>query len=441
MEDAIQQYLRKRADLATRPLIADPWDGVEHVIVIPALAERPNLFRTLRTVASNPREDLKRTLVICVVNNRAEPNASIEQIEDNRLTLDVLDAFVRGRKPEECREFADSGLRLGYIDTSSPGRELPPKGGVGFARKIGLDWGLAVLADQGRPKGLLFSLDADTLVEPNYIGAVCEHFVARDGWAGVIAYEHRVESSDDEAAIVCYEVFLRYYVLGLRYARSPYAFNSVGSTMVCHATAYAAVSGMNTRQAGEDFYFLQQLAKTGRVDEIETTCVHPSARASDRVPFGTGQRVRRYLSRSQDEYKVYAPETFRVLKEWLSTVAVRLSEDGPELLARARRIAEPLAVFLGEQGFGEAWRNLQANARDESQLAAQFHRWFDGFRTLKLVHYLRDHGMPECGMFEAVDELLGWVGDHRPRPDIAGIEADLDRQRVFLTLLRRQPVR
>lgn len=440
MEDAIQHYLRKRADLATRPLVADFWDGVEQVIVIPALAERPNLFHTLRTVASNPREDLKRTLIICVVNNRAEPNATPEQIENNRQTLKVLDMFVKGGSPEECREFAGSGLRLAYVDASSPGRELPPKGGVGFARKIGLDWGLAVLADQGRPKGLLFSLDADTLVEPDYIGAVCGHFAARDGWAGVIAYEHRAESSGDEAAIVCYEIFLRYYVLGLRYARSPYAFNSVGSTMVCHATAYAAVSGMNTRQAGEDFYFLQQLAKTGRVDEIETTCVHPSARASDRVPFGTGQRVRRYLSRSQDEYKVYAPESFRVLKQWLSTVAGHVGEDGPALLARARCIAQPLAVFLEEQRFGEAWRNLQANARDESQLTAQFHRWFDGFRTLKLVHFLRDHGMLECGMFEAVSELLGWVGDRRPRPDTAGIEADVDRQKTFLTLLRRQPV-
>ena len=36
--------------------------------------------------------------------------------------------------------------------------------------------------------------------------------------------------------------------------------------MTCTAKSYVATGGMNRRMAGEDFYFLQKLAKTDGVD-------------------------------------------------------------------------------------------------------------------------------------------------------------------------------
>jgi len=143
---------------------------------------------------------------------------------------------------------------------------------------------------------LLLSLDADTRVEPNYLESVRAHFADPYAWAAVIAYAHPIEGTPEEqAAIASYEILLRYHVLGLRWAGSPYAFPSIGSTIVCRAEAYVAVSGMNRRRGGEDFYFLQQLAKTGGVGFINTTTVRPSGRPSSRVPFGTGAYVRQFL--------------------------------------------------------------------------------------------------------------------------------------------------
>ena len=123
------------------------------------------------------------------------------------------------------------------------------------------------------------------------------HFSRGKAQTGIVAYEHQMPSDDIEQAAICsYEIFLRYWVLGLQYARSPYAFHSIGSTIVTTADGYLAVRGMNRREAGEDFYFLNKLAKTGPIRQIRETVVYPSARISRRVPFGTGAAVEKIVS-------------------------------------------------------------------------------------------------------------------------------------------------
>jgi len=54
--------------------------------------------------------------------------------------------------------------------------------------------------------------------------------------------------------------------------------------MICTVDSYIAVRGMNRREAGEDFYFLNKLAKLGDIGQIHATTVYPSARPSRRVP-------------------------------------------------------------------------------------------------------------------------------------------------------------
>ena len=440
------EYLHKRADLDARPLVSASCENVDQVVVIPALAEKENLFQTLETLAHNPADDLQRTLVIAVINNRPASLSEASDIKNNEETLAILDAARRGERPPELEGALQRGLRMAYIDASSPGRALSEKGGVGSARKIGLDWGLRVLSESSARPGLLLSLDADTWVESNYLGAVRASFNCPDAWAAVISYAHRLEGSPSEiAAIVCYEIFLRYHVLGLAYAGSPYAFHSIGSAMACTGEAYVAVSGMNQRQAGEDFYFLQQLAKTGRVDSISTTTVHPSPRPSRRVPFGTGQRVRRFLSSvgsssgsTADEYMLYDPRCYQVLRAWLTHIADNLPSNAGSLRDYANSLSPSLGAFLDVQDFMTVWPRLQRNARDPAQLHLQFHRWFDGFKTIKLIHYLRDHGLPLREMFSSVIALLEW--SRKPFPSAASeIREDIGLQIDLLNHLRVCP--
>ena len=433
--DRAHRFLDRRAGYFSDRLVCRDLDGIRRVVVIPVLAEEERLFKTLDSLDRNPAEELADTLVICVVNNRAEPHARPEQVADNRRTLAHLENLVHGRSPATQPRIDPGGLRLAYVDASSPGCEIGPKTGVGEGRRIGLDLGLSVLTENAEDPGLLICLDADTLVEPDYLCEVRKHFDGRDSWAAVVGYAHTLPTEPRRrASIVRYESFLRYHELGLRSARSPYAFPTIGSTMVTRCDAYVAAGGMNRRQAGEDFYFLQELAKTGGVSRIDSTTVHPSARSSDRVPFGTGATVGRHLSGADDGSTVYHPESYKILGDWLSLVVNDLDRGASELLDGAGGISPQLREFLERNRFEEIWPRLQQNSAHHAGLELQFHRWFDGFKTLKLIHFLRDHQLPVSPIFDAILRI---------EPSCSGVAGkdltdDFQAQLALLEYLRRR---
>ena len=405
--------------------------------MIPVLAEEERLFATLESLARNPPGELARTLVICVVNNRAEPFARTEWVADNQRTLGHLENLVNGRRAPIRPDLAFDRLRLGFVDASSRGLEIGPKFGVGEARRIGLDLALSVLTDNGVEGGLLCSLDADTVVEADYLANIRRHFAVTGCRSAVVDYAHTLpDDSARRIAIVRYELFLRYHELGLRLAGSPYAFPTIGSTIVTRCDAYVAAGGMNRRQAGEDFYFLQELVKTGGVGRVNSTTVHPSARSSDRVPFGTGASISRHLSGGDDGAMVYHPAGYRVIGDWLSVVEGRLDHPASDHLERAARISAQLKAFLIRNDFEETWPKIQHNSPDLDGLERQFHRWFDGFRTLKLIHHLRDNGLPRQPIFDAVRELVDRSA--RIDPGIAwdNIADDIGVQEELLDVLR-----
>ncbi len=420
MIDPLAKYLSRKASLAERPLEAGRLDGLDIVIVIPSLAESATLPVTLADLAANPRAEFERSLVIAVVNNAAACPGEVRS--DNATTL----AYLRAVKHPD--------LRLAVIDASSPGRELPQREGVGLARKIGMDWAVEILRRNGKSHGAIVSLDADTRVDGNYLPAIRAHFERPAAWAAVIGYAHPLDDADTRAAILCYELFLRYHELSLSWAGSPYGFHAIGSAMACTARAYCAVSGMNRRLAGEDFYFLQQLAKTGPISRIHGTTVHPSPRASWRVPFGTGRRVQRHLDYERDEYRLYHPESYRILRAWLEAVTGHPDIPAAGMLSKADAISPALAVFLRANDFEQAWERLQRHSSNPAQFLAQFHRWFDGFRTLKLIHHLRDIGLPDEDMFAALTRICERIGS-QTNPHVT--RANLDAQQALLEVLRK----
>jgi len=428
-----RKYLSRNRASLQRPLHAGDLAAIDQVVVIPAFAEQDFLFHTLASLSLSSPADLERTLVLCVVNNRQPPHAGPGGIENNARTLVKLAGLVGGN------ELTNDGgtLRLAYIDASSPGRELGPRMGVGAARRIGLDHALAVLVENGAVDALLLSLDADCRVESGYLTAVRRHFEWSQAHAGVVAYAHRLEGSSREiAAIVSYELFLRYHASGLAWTHSPYAYPAIGSTMVCRKEAYVAVGGMNRRQAAEDFYFLQQLQKTGGVEVITGTTVRPSARSSHRVPFGTGATVRRLLVEGVSTYAVYNPEVYPVLREWLIIVGEGLNLAAGELLSRADELFPGLRRHLDQRGFSGVWPRLQQHSKTEEQLRSQFHRWFDGLETLKLIHWLRDNGLPRQGLSNVLRRAVELWGLPCPDVDWQLFDGDLETRIDVLKQLR-----
>ncbi len=398
MKSNLDRYLATRA-------IRGPWriegcsqTGFTGTVVIPALAEGKGLFATLASLAANPPEVLARFLVLVVVNHRE--NAPDTDRENNHETL----ARLRAGSPDL------SPLQLAWIDAASAGFQMPAKdGGVGLARKIGLDLALTRLDHRSSPS-LLVSLDADTLVEATYLPAIVSHFREAETGGGVIPFCHQPGAPAERDAIERYELFLRHYVLGLALATSPYAFHTVGSAMVCTVPAYIRAGGMNTRSAGEDFYFLQQLHRTGGVSQIRGTVVHPSPRPSHRVPFGTGRTVARALAEGEETITFYRPECFTLLGQWLALVTGDPGATGLQIELQAAALSPHLAAYLGTVRFPEVWDRLQQHSRDRHSLITAFHGWFDAFKTLKLFHHLASGPYPRCAPDEVLPKLLQWAG-------------------------------
>jgi len=442
-----EKYLRTYGIFPQRPLVAASVEGIEQAVVIPALAERDSLFRTLSCIARNPSSDLQRTLVICVVNNHRPPLASDAEINDNQKTLHILQSLVfrrpaiqdlPGKTREDLQHIAGSDLRLAFINASSPGLEIPDRnGGVGTARKIGMDATLRIVDARAAGGGVICCLDADTLVGENYLSAFRTYFAKTGNSAAVSAYAH--QKSDDPkllAAICCYEIFLRSYVIGLSYAGSPYAFHSIGSTMACSAEGYADVRGMNRRWAAEDFHFLNKLAKIGKIGTITETTVFPSSRPSGRVPFGTGRRVLRFLTGGTDEYRLYDPRIFVILKEWLAVMEADPNRDPEAIFIGARRIHACLDEYLRLSRFAVDWNAIRKNCRDTGHLRRQFHVWFDGLKTLKLVHHLSRSAFPSVPMFDGLKKLIALWDRPLSRVISPGGIPKLDDQLHILEALR-----
>ncbi len=423
----IDTYLRHYATGEKWDLIANDTENISQVVVIPAYAEKEILFSTLVSIAQNSSSSLEYSFILCVINNK--DNSPSAAIKNNLETIESLETLVRKKSLRRfntdqglyslLHTLSDAKLKLGYINASSRGYEIPQNtGGVGMARKIGMDTALRLLKNSSAGRNLIISLDADTLVQNNYLSAIKNYFTRKVKTA-IVAYEHQMPVNyEEQAAICCYEIFLRYWVLGLKYAKSPWAFHSIGSTIVTSTEAYLEVRGMNKREAGEDFYFLSKLAKMSKIGYIKETCVYPSARPSARVPFGTGKRVQRFLAGAgEEEYLLYNPQIFKILAEWLHLMKNQFSCGDDEILIKTERIHPMLKSFLKDYDFIAVWSKILRNTKDEKTLTRQFNDWFDGFKTLKLINYFTKEIYPLISMYEALDRILSMSG-------ISGLKLD-----------------
>jgi glycosyltransferase involved in cell wall biosynthesis len=364
-------------------------------VVIPALAERMYLPLTIESLSNTvPADILDDTLVLVVVNNRPpELGDAVDQIElmeqtdDNAQTLKWLEDKGHNR-----------AFPLAWIDASSAGHELPHWGGVGLARKIGCDSVLAFLWASNKTIALddfiFFSLDADTIVSPDYLDTA-GHKLRKSGCTGgVISFKHQeADSPERQAAIDEYEAFLNYYVAGLRWAGSPYAFHTIGSCLCFTASGYIRANGFAARrQAGEDFYFCVEIAKTGAICEIQNTMVFPSARISRRVPFGTGKRMAEATLKGGEALLAYDFRVFVCLRELLAAVSTHADEGAARIFAELT--SPDTRGFLESRGFRDIWGRFQRQYKTRDALLAAFHRWFDGFVTLKYIHWLTEKQWP-----------------------------------------------
>ncbi|RYZ08619.1 MAG: hypothetical protein EOO73_07130 [Myxococcales bacterium] len=416
-EPAHRKYLEKYAEPEAR--FAEQLEqGYGAVLVVPLHHEEPRFLADLEPALLAASA---RPLLIAVVNGTDNATAAAHEANQRVLTELAARSFptqtltpVVG-SPASATLGRVGGYDLLLVDRATTGQRLPSDQGVGLARRIGMDIALGLHARGRVQSPWLGCTDGDARLPADYLAqnAATEprgaHGVRRV--ALTLPFWH-VPGGDAavDAATAAYELSLRYYTLGLASAGSPYAYESMGSSIVVRAEAYAEVRGFPRRQAAEDFYLLDKLAKVGAVHRPARQPIELRSRRSARVPFGTGARVGELVETGQG-LTTYHPRVFELLRVTLTALlraALSRSETRvTEELSRALEAGSVGAVSsaLDDLNALEALRETFGASPDGVVRKRRFLTWFDALRTLRFVHLVEGHaGLPRVPLLDALTE-------------------------------------
>ena len=365
-------------------------DNLEVIIAIPAFNEK-DIFLTLNSLLNNIGYNTNIEVII-VLNESEDVDANITDFHQKQLRqliswaedvnapkLSFYPIFVKGIKKKIA--------------------------GAGMARKIAMDEAFRRFEKAGNLYGIISNLDADTIVENNYLYEIEKESLKRNKIkAYSIHFEHLLSkdlSDHNKLAIISYELHLRYFINMQKQLKLPFAYQIMGSAMAVKAFAYGEAFGMNKRQAGEDFYFLQKFIKTGQFANINSTTVHPSARVSQRVPFGTGRAIYDILTLGK------TPETYN----YKSFISLRSLTDNLDIFYTDYSkgftlLDKPVSEYLQSKKFNKIYLQIKNNTKDFTGFRKRFFQWFDAFLLMKYLHYARDHYYPNIQIDIATDYLF-----------------------------------
>ncbi|MCB2194880.1 MAG: glycosyltransferase [Bacteroidetes bacterium] len=373
-------YLNKQKSFQLK-INDEPHPDLKFIVVIPCYYEF-NLLNTLDSIWKAQRIE-KAIEVIVVINSSEISDQSIK--EQNQITFNKANDWIA--------QHDDPRLKFHILNEEN----LPKKfAGAGLARKIGMDQAIGRFNLAQNENGIIISMDADSTVKSNYFIELEKHFTKYPKTNVVTSYfEHPVEGDEFDKGVynaaAIYELYMRYYKLALNYSGFPYSYYTVGSCFAVRAMAYVKQGGMNRKQAGEDFYFLHKVFPLGNCHEINTTCVYPSSRPSERVPFGTGPMVKSIAENPDQEFLTYNFEAFSDLKIFLDQTENLFKIENDRLDFLFHNLPFSIGEFLAKQNFSEAIHEINGNSANIRTFTKRFFNWFDAFRILKYLNHSHEN--------------------------------------------------
>jgi len=345
------------------------------IIVIPCYKEL-ELNRTIQSLFDCDRGDFSVEIILLINSYRIDRD---EVLAMNRESY------------RQMRDFAAKNNSPTFFLTPVLVENLPEhQTGAGLPRKLGMDE--AIQHFNGNKSGIIVSLDADCLVETNYLTEIYRNFTEYRLNSATIEFHHPVEhlgASDPlRIAATNYENYLRYYRLALEYCGYPYPYFTIGSAFAVTAETYLKVGGMGKQQSGEDFYFLQKVFPLGKTCFIDTTCVYPAARTSDRVPFGTGPALQKMLVENQLSKLTYRVEAFGTLKDFFGKIDLFFKKPECEIEECISDLPEYLRLFLKGDDFLRKIEEINRHTASLSNFRKRFFHYFNAFKILKYLNFV-----------------------------------------------------
>lgn len=372
-------------------------DQLNIIVTIPCFNE-PNLISSLEALWNCKRSDCKVEVIVVVNSGEL---ASEDILVQNEKT--ILDASLW------MDSHQDEKLKFYLIHQPN----LPKKfTGVGLARKIAMDEAVSRFNKIDKPNGIITGFDADSCCDTSYFVEIEKLFNKYPKANGAnIFYEHPLEGTEFDQkiydAIAQYELYLRYYMLAMRFTGHPHAYHTVGSSFAVSVNAYIMQGGMNRRQAGEDFYFLQKIIALGKFYELKTTRVIPSPRESDRVPFGTGKAISIFMEEGIVDYKTYNYSAFKDLKKFFDRVDNFFGVDYDTYLHKLiADLPGPVRSYLKEDNFFEALDEINRNCSSIESFRKKFFAAFNAFKVLKYLNNVHEQFIDEESIVVCAKQLL-----------------------------------
>ena len=397
-------YLKERA-LFPQKINEEPDLATGIIVVVPAYNE-PGITKLLDSLANCTEPECKVEVII-VIN--APDDATGDNIENNKKSIINTESWKKIN--------SNIFFRLFVFEAE---RHFIGGWGVGLARKTGMDEAVRRFNSIDKPDGIILNLDADCTVEKNYFLAVSNELLKKDNLAACsIYFEHPLSGNNYPDTIfkyiTLYELHLRYYFQGLAYSGFPYVFHTVGSAIAVKALAYIKAGGMNRKQAGEDFYFIQKLVPAGGYFNLNSTTVYPSPRASSRVPFGTGASIGKLSSDRSSTLLTYNMLAFRELRTFFELTDVFFKCSPEQLNEHFNLIPQGLRLFLDQKEWIDKMIEVKNNTSGIESFKKRFYVWFNMFRVVKYLNYVHLDFFEKKPVDSSASELL----------EIRGITLDL----------------
>lgn len=423
----IEKYLCKYAE--PEVLSIDDFNHTYmNVLTIPAFDETfENIMLTINSIS------IKSSLVILVINSQEKSSITARKANSDlirKITLNFSETW-RSKKGPGISLHKTQTCDLLLVDRTTDNLRLPDKTGVGLARKIATDIALKLIYDGNLTTKWIHCTDADTILPKDYFTCTSN----LNGFsAAIYPYDHKIYTNNisHNKSILLYELSLRHYVIGLQHSKSDFAFHTIGSTIAVNCESYAKVRGFPCRESGEDFYILNKLQKIGKIRSVPGEPIIIDGRISHRVPFGTGKSVEKIslLDNPEECFLFYHPQIFYELSNWLDMINTISNDSSKSFSSQFTEIKhnQILEKTLENIGAFPAIETAQKCSKNPHICQKHLHTWFDGFRTLKFIHAMRDIAFPSLPLREIIKHPLYSTLN---LPSLQSLEDILDQFKIF----------
>ncbi len=397
--DILEQYILQQNDKYSK--FPDRTEKCASIFIVIPCYNEPDVVTTLDSLSYCCY--LGTSISVLVVVNDAD-DTSDAAVEQNNATLNTISQWQHLHK--------DLFFDVQRIYAHALSRKWA---GVGWARKIGMDEAVRQMVKNKYSDGIIVSLDADSTVQPNYFQAIETAFDNNPSFNFfTIHFEHSFDNHDYNESIsegiLRYEIHMRYFRNAMQWCGYPHAIHTVGSSFAFKASAYAKQGGMNRRKAGEDFYFLHKLVILGSYGNISSTTVFPASRQSDRVPFGTGAAIKKWIEGSTELDLTYSFESFISLKLLFTHASQFWQMEVAEIEEFFRNVSPSLQSFCKQSQTVNELLSLRDNCSNKKVFEKRLFHSLNAFWIIKYLNYAHEIYFKRVNLKTESILLLQYIG-------------------------------